>query len=341
MLGTRLKLALDGGLSLPESGTIAVFEPPVDADLSALPKERVEVISRFYPDHQVFKARGYKVSTAPSVGYAAAVVCLPRSKPLGRLLVAWGRHLLADKGPVIVDGQKEDGVDSMLKACRERVLIDAPVNKAHGKLFVIEDGDFVDWWVDPGKTADGWETQPGVFSADGVDRASALLAAELSSLKGHGTDLGAGWGYLSAMALKQNEGIKALHLVEADYPALDSAEQNIDDERAQFHWNNALTWRPDRMLDFVIMNPPFHQGRKQDPELGRAFIRAAAGMLAPRGILLMVANAHLGYENVLDENFGEVSRIGGDRSFKLFRAERPSRQSPRGGLGSGTGRQGR
>ena len=39
MLDSRLPLALDGGgLEWPESGTIAVFAPSVDADLDGIPK---------------------------------------------------------------------------------------------------------------------------------------------------------------------------------------------------------------------------------------------------------------------------------------------------------------
>lgn len=73
------------------------------------------------------------------------------------------------------------------------------------------------------------------------------------------------------------------------------------------------------------MNPPFHIGRASDPELGRAFIRAAARMLSPRGQLYMVANRHLPYEGDLAAAYGEVREIGGDNRFKIVQAARPSR----------------
>jgi len=73
------------------------------------------------------------------------------------------------------------------------------------------------------------------------------------------------------------------------------------------------------------MNPPFHAGRAADPALGRAFIAAAARMLAPSGQLWMVANRHLPYEATLRETFRNVADAGGDGAFKVFHATRPLR----------------
>jgi 16S rRNA (guanine1207-N2)-methyltransferase len=59
--------------------------------------------------------------------------------------------------------------------------------------------------------------------------------------------------------------------------------------------------------------------------LGRAFVVAAARLLAPSGQLWMVANRHLAYESTLAEAFGEVQEIAGDNRFKILRAARPTR----------------
>lgn len=339
MLGSRLTLAIEGALPLPQAGRIAVFAPVEGTDLSALRQERVQVITGFKPDHRAFERLGYEVAVAPEGEYAMAVVCLPRAKAEARALVAQARAVT--EGPVVVDGQRDDGVESMLKACRGIGEVSTPISKAHGKLFWLGAGDYSAWAAAPGRTEDGWLTAPGVFSADGVDPASALLAEQLPELSGYGADLGAGWGYLSARVLARFAKVKALDLVEAEHAALDCARGNVTDERAAFHWADATGWRPGRMLDFVIMNPPFHRGRSQDPELGRAFIRAAAGMLSPRGQLFLVANAHLGYEKVMAEYFAETAGFGGTGSFKLLMGERPSRQGARAALGSPPGQMGK
>lgn len=99
----------------------------------------------------------------------------------------------------------------------------------------------------------------------------------------------------------------------------------MSDARAAFHWADALNWAAPGPVDAVVMNPPFHIGRSSDPGLGRAFIRAAARMLSPRGQLFMVANRHLPYEGDLSATFADVREIGGDNRFKIVQAARPAR----------------
>lgn len=317
----RLGLALaPGGVTLPE-GRIAVFGPRAGQTLDPLPKERVEVIATFYPDHAWFEGMGYACRLAPEGSYVAAVVVLPRAKALARDWIARARAVTS--GPVLVDGGKEDGVESLLKDCRKRVETGGPVNKAHGKLFWFTGGDFTDW--ESGATAgpEGFFTAPGTFSADGVDPASALLAEALPrTLGAHVVDLGAGWGYLASHVLKRAD-VTRLDLVEADHVALDCARRNITDPRALFHWGDATAWQPEGKADAVVMNPPFHTGRKAQPDLGRAFIRAAAQCLKPKGTLWLVANRHLPYEGQIDEVFATHEEIAGTGRFKVLRAAAP------------------
>jgi 16S rRNA (guanine1207-N2)-methyltransferase len=293
---SRLSHALElGVLRVPDAGRIAVWGPSADTDLSDLPRERL----------------------------IAVVVVLPRSRDRARAMIARAATLAAR---VVIDGQKTDGVDAILCEVRTRVAVDGPVSKAHGKVFGFAGSDaFADWAETPLAPVDGFTRVPGIFSADGPDPASALLAAALpQGMAGHVVDLGAGWGYLGR-AILECPSVTALDLVEADARALDCALRNLPDPRASFHWADATTWTPAAPVDHVVMNPPFHVGRKGEPELGQSFIRAAARMLRPSGRLWMVANRHLPYEQALGAVFGEVAEIGGDSRFKLFAAARPAR----------------
>ena len=276
---SRLSLAIESGtVALPEAGRIAVIAPRAGADLTALPAERVQIITTMKPDFDAFAARGYDCAVAPEGRYAAALVCLPRAKPLARALIAQAADVT--DGPVIVDGDKTDGVESILKDCRRRVETGAPLSKAHGKIFTLpEEAEFADWRGTESEIAGGYVTAPGVFSADGVDPGSDWLARALpDKLGAHVIDLGAGWGYLAAQALGR-ETITWLDLVEADHAALACAQRNVRDPRAAFHWADATLWQPDTRADSVIMNPPFHTGRSANPDLGRAFIASAARAL--------------------------------------------------------------
>lgn len=327
----RLSLALEGGgLELPEAGRVAVFAPHDPLQISPLPTARCHVITGNKPAHDMFENAGYACSVAPDQDpaerYGAALVVLPRAKGLAFAMIAKAAEI--SDGPVIIDGAKTDGVESLLRVIRKRVPVGGPISKAHGKIFWIESGaDFSDWANDAPKPVEGgFLTAPGVFSADGIDPASLLLADTLPVKLGSSiVDLGAGWGYLAARILER-EAVKSLDLVEAEHAALDCARHNIEDPRATFHWADALSWTAPGRVETVVMNPPFHQGRKADPALGRSFIAVAAKMLAPNGQLWMVANRHLPYEPALAEAFAQVEEVAGNTRFKILHAQRPSRQ---------------
>lgn len=327
-MSIRLSLAIEsGGFVVPENGTIAVFHPRAEHDLSALPRDRVLVVQPMRPDHDDFIARGYNCVAAlePGAEIAAAVVFLTRAKALARHLVA--QAVAVSAGPVLIDGAKIEGIDSIYKAARKLADPSAPISKAHGKAFWVDAAPefFADWRAETFDFVDGYVTAPGVFSADGIDPASHLLIDALPDKIGRNlADLGAGWGYLSDQLL-QRDTVESLHLVEADYSALNCARRNVTDPRAQFHWGDARQWKPPHLLDGVIMNPPFHTGRSAEPALGQAFIATAARVLTPSGNLWMVANRHLPYETILAELFAQVSEIAGDNRFKVLHACRPKR----------------
>ena len=100
-------------------------------------------------------------------------------------------------GTIVVDGLKTDGIEPMIKAARVRADVLGQVSKAHGKAAWFRAGDAFADWASPGPSRmhDGFVTAPGVFSADGVDPASAALAAALPAKPGRTVaDLGAGLG---------------------------------------------------------------------------------------------------------------------------------------------------
>lgn len=326
MSHSRLTYALDGGdIVLPQEGRIALFGPGADTDLSQLPKDRCQVVQPFKPDFDAIRATGFDCAVEADGDFVACVVFLPRAKPLARALVAHASTLASDV--VIVDGQKNNGIESVLKDCRKRGDVQGALSKAHGKLFwMTPGGDFADWHSGQSQIDDGFVTAPGVFSADAVDPASKLLADTLPQKLGRQvTDLGAGWGYLSARILER-EAIQDLYLVEADHRALECAKKNVTDPRAQFHWADVSRWQHPSMMDAVVMNPPFHTARAAEPELGKSFIAAAVGMLKPAGQLWLVANRHLPYEAALAACFTKVEEVAGDNRFKVLHAQRPSRK---------------
>ncbi len=321
-MSLRLSLALDNGLALGQP--ISVIGPTPSHDLSPLPPG-TQVVQPFRPFHDHFADQGFAVSATGPQPCQDTVLFLPRAKALARSMVQRAND--SASGYVVVDGAKTDGVDSLLKDIRTRVAVEGSIAKAHGKIFWFRSkpGAFDDWAAPQALTADGFHTAPGVFSADGIDPASALLRKSLPGALGpRVADLGAGWGYLSAGLLSDNS-IQDLHLVEADHVALECARTNVADPRARFHWADATIWSAPDPLDTVITNPPFHTSRAADPALGQGFITNAARNLTRSGSLWLVANRHLPYEATLNDAFARVEEVDGDNRFKVFHASRPRR----------------
>ena len=187
--------------------------------------------------------------------------------------------------------------------------------QAHDAPRAIDDGRFV--------------SRPGLFAWNRIDPASALLAAALpANLRGRVADLGAGYGYLACEVLRRCVGVSAIDLYEAEARALEPARINLDAALRQcdrpietsINWHDVTTGLPKR-YDAIVSNPPFHQGRADQPELGQTFINAAANALETNGSLWLVANRHLPYELTLATRFGSVETVMVKDGFKVFKAQ--------------------
>jgi len=168
----------------------------------------------------------------------------------------------------------------------------------------------------------GMWSQPGVFSWDRPDPGSLRLLEALSPLAGRGADLGCGIGLLARGVLR-SAAVTALSCIDIDRRAVACAEHNLGDPRAAVLWADLRRAPPDLAdLDFVVMNPPFHDGGAEDRALGVAFIEAAAGMLRRGGVCWLVANRHLPYEAALAAAFSGVAVKAEGGGYKVFEARK-------------------
>jgi 16S rRNA (guanine1207-N2)-methyltransferase len=168
---------------------------------------------------------------------------------------------------------------------------------------------------------------PGMFGWNKVDRGSALLCQALPpDLAGRGADVGAGYGYLSSFILRNRPAIRSIALYEAEALALDAARLNLSEiqtpAQITFHWHDVRRGLVDRKLDWIVMNPPFHEGADSAVELGKSFLTSAAAALRPGGELHLVANTRLPYERVLQAHFQQVECCTQQHGFKILRARK-------------------
>lgn len=169
----------------------------------------------------------------------------------------------------------------------------------------------------------GLSTQAGLFSSEHLDAGSALLIAHLPALEGRGADLGCGIGVL-ARRLRELAPKVAITLIDSDRRALAVASENVAGDGITTLWTDV---RADgrsgalpAALDFVVSNPPFHDGGSEDKALGQAFLTAAARMLKPGGVLWLVANRHLPYEATLKPLFERIEKVAETGGYKVYAA---------------------
>ncbi len=253
-------------------------------------------------------------------------------------LANFGRGLLALRpGGLFLCAMPNDlGAARYEKILRQLAPLQVQFSKYHARVFGILLGPEVDRQVLLEMAArgelrrsesTGFFTCPGIFGWEKVDEGSALLARSLpEDLSGCGADLGAGYGYLAHQILLSRKNVARLDLFEAEELALQAARMNLQDLESSAavgsHWHDVTTGIPPGQYDWIVMNPPFHQGHKRSLELGQRFVRLAAQGLRRDGVLYMVANRHLPYEAILGKVLGKVRALAVTPGFKVLSAWR-------------------
>ncbi|UXN06600.1 class I SAM-dependent methyltransferase [Bartonella sp. HY761] len=242
-------------------------------------------------------------------------------------------QVVKPQGKIIICGDKNLGVQSMRKWVSQLYDIEGNLAKYHGQCF---------WFTRPDTLSlnkietthiqsitfnDQFMTMPGMFSHGRIDPGSQLLINTIEhDIKGDVADFGAGWGFIAAKLLEKFPKISQLDLFEADLDALEAAKGNIvaqaESRNVNYYWYDLLTEKPEISYDWIISNPPFHEGRASDSSIGQNFIARAFDALKPKGQLMLVANKQLPYEKLLSEKFSVVEKRLEQQGFKIIYAKK-------------------
>lgn len=325
-------------LGLPADGRVLFLRARADVRLRDWAQPGWLFEQSFLPFADELARHGLRVGEpAPDERFAMVLVLPPRQRDEARALFARALRHTAPGGTVLVAMANAEGAKSGEADLRRLAGDVQQLSKHKCRVFWTTSGEgtvdqaLLQQWLAldaPREIADGYVSRPGLFAWDRIDRASALLATHLpADLRGRVADLGAGYGYLACQVIARCAQVDALDLYEAEARAMEPARRNV--ERAcresgrgvpvSVHWHDVTRGLPQR-YDAIVSNPPFHQGRADLPELGRAFIVSAAEALLPQGRLFIVANRHLPYEAVLASRFGEVRTLVVQDGFKVIEA---------------------
>lgn len=263
------------------------------------------------------------------------VVCLnvPQNMVEARYLMAYGLRALSHNGLFICAADNKAGGTRLKKTLDAFGVSDihqdsrSKARCCWGRRIELNDERIEDALKEGAPQSiisEQYVSQAGVFGWNKIDKGSDILTRFIPvDMKGHGADFGCGYGFLSKYILQNCEKVKSLRCIDADYRAVALCEQNLQgaDVPKEFLWADLnFPIKALRNLHFVVMNPPFHEGKKESVELGRNFIGAAHAALGRNGRLYMVANAHLPYERLLEEQFFSCKKLHEGQGFKVFEA---------------------
>ncbi len=307
--------------------------------LSFLPQDGLRVQQFFAPYVAGLKSQGRAVeSSIPDKAQEFDVVLLatPKNQVETQCLIASALRSLKLGGLLMVAADNRAGGGRLVKNLKHFGLADIQSesrNKCRACWTVKAgvDEKAIDVAIragSPQSIADGaFQSWPGIYGWNKIDRASALLLQHLpdehsKNLGGRGADFGCGYGLL-AHDILQRPGVKSLTCIDADWRALEMCRVNLEKLKSaaeiHFEWTDLTKDQPGLSnLDFIVMNPPFHEGKAADISIGKRFIVNAHQSLKRNGRLWMVANKQLPYEMTLEDNFFAVEKIFEGQGFKVF-----------------------
>lgn len=292
-----------------------------------------DVVQSFAPYADIWTAKPKDVQLEIKGEYDFILLSLPKQKESALYHMAQSLDHLKDNGILIVAAANDAGGKRLEKWMQGFGLEVTSLSKSKCRVSwaVKKDvqGDIVAKYIKLGAVqtvemnGDHYLTQAGIYGWNKIDRGSKILTDCLNDpLKGKGADFGCGYGYLSRTVLLRHDGIQDFYALDADHQALECARINLKDfENVHFDWLDITQSQAlPHNLDFIVMNPPFHDGKKADNVIGQKFIIATYQCLRNKGTLYMVANAHLPYERILNENFESVEKLAEQDGFKIYKA---------------------
>lgn len=275
--------------------------------------------------------------------FERALLRVSKERPLCHHLINSLAAALTEGGRLWLCGGKQDGIKTYFKQASGLFggshSVVAPLKKnAALYLGAVANSDA---WTAPLDSqhypqlrtpsgTPGWQSKPGIFGWQKIDRGSELLLNHWRELLGSGElaapqrllDLGCGYGYLGISALDGlAEPIEAI-LTDNSATALIAARANLSRLSAaqQARVTVVAADAADSLtepFDTILCNPPFHQGFTIDGGLTERFVAAAARLLSQGGTALFVVNEFVPLERAAAGRL-KCAAMRRSEGFQLF-----------------------
>ena len=274
----------------------------------------------------------------PPGPFGEAWVRMPRSSLEAAMLLHAAAARVADGARVHLFGANNEGIRSAARHFPAGA--DAPraaLVKRRCRVLVAARRsppprpDGLDSWeirapVDWGTGERQWTFYPGVFACGRLDPATALLIDCLPPVPAGARvlDFGAGTGPVAAAAPGRGGGGGEVVLLDPDAISLAAAARNVPGGTMVLGDGISAVTGP---FHLIASNPPIHAGRTQSLRTVEALAREARRVLAPGGLVMLVAQRRLPVDRLLERTVGDVRTVADRGPFRVWEA-RGSRRNP-------------
>jgi 16S rRNA (guanine1207-N2)-methyltransferase len=265
--------------------------------------------------------------------YEWIILNLPRQKALLRMMLDCAADLLTENGVLWLAGENTAGIksaDKLLKLHFGKVRkLD---NARHCTLY--EAGSVLaqqlfdplnyrkEWVLDCTQTRINVSSYPGVFAHGRLDAGTDLLLDALAALnlEGDVLDFACGAGLIGA-CIAAGFPLTRVTLLDTSALALRASEETLATNQltGSVLASDGLSEIKDS-FDYIISNPPIHTGVKTNSRLSLRLLDSVFDHIKPGGMLILVANIHLPYENWLSQKFGQFSELIANANYKIIAA---------------------
>ena len=324
---------------------LLIAYPPADSVIelikSQMPEAGISVLTNLVPVQQ------QALRTLPAENVACShdlqllttpldliVLYLQKSRPFTSALLDQLCPMLTENGRILLVGENGEGIKSWRKHLQEWGEVNIIANGCHCGLLellpakVARQADKKAWPeehfnFDVAGTGVDVISFPGVFSHGRLDVGTSLLLETLSreNIRGQVLDFGCGAGVIGSWLANRHHRCRPT-LLDVDAMALEASRRTLQANRIEggkVIAGNGLQGLTGR-YDWIISNPPFHEGVKTRYDVTETFLLQAKEHLVRGGQLRIVANNFLRYQPLIEEAFGHCEILARGRGFTIYGA---------------------
>ncbi|MBL4625651.1 MAG: methyltransferase [Flavobacteriales bacterium] len=159
----------------------------------------------------------------------------------------------------------------------------------------------------------------GVFSASNIDYASQFFIEQLkvdSSIECV-LDLASGNGVI-AHAIRQQNPLTEIHLVDDSFVAVESSKLNINDDNTHHHFSDGLENFSPELFDLIVSNPPYHFEHETNIEVALDLFKQVSKRLKVGGHFQLVSAISLNFKTHLSKLFLKVNVVAENDKFVIY-----------------------